>query len=92
MKKYFLLGLTAFALLAVAPSESKADDGFRVYVNPGYQQDRPTTTTGVGIATIARQMKIGGIAGTGTIIGTITIETMIAIEAVWLFQARSNPY
>jgi hypothetical protein len=41
MKEYFLLGLTAFGLLAVAPSEAKADDGFRVYVNPGYQQDRP---------------------------------------------------
>jgi hypothetical protein len=35
----------------------------------------------VVIATIVTQMKIGGIAGTGTIIGTITIETMIAIEA-----------
>ena len=33
------------------------------------------------IVTIATQMKIGGIAGTGTIIGTTTIETMIAIEA-----------
>ncbi len=25
------------ALVALAPTESKADDGFRVYVDPGYQ-------------------------------------------------------
>ena len=41
MKKYFLLGLAALGLMALAPTDSKADDGFRVYVNPGYQQDRP---------------------------------------------------
>jgi hypothetical protein len=28
-------------LIAAAPSQSKADDGFRVYIDPGYQQDRP---------------------------------------------------
>ena len=41
MKRYFLLGLAALGLMALAPTDSKADDGFRVYVNPGYQQDRP---------------------------------------------------
>jgi hypothetical protein len=41
MKRYFLLGLAALGLIALAPTESKGDDGFRVYVNPGYQQDRP---------------------------------------------------
>jgi hypothetical protein len=41
MKRYFLLGLAALGLIALAPTESKADDGFRVYVNPGYQQVRP---------------------------------------------------
>ena len=41
MKRYFLFGLAALGLIALAPTESKADDGFRVYVNPGYQQDRP---------------------------------------------------
>ena len=41
MKRYFLLGLAALGLMALAPTQSKADDGFRVYVNPGYQQDRP---------------------------------------------------
>jgi len=35
MKRYFLLGLAALGLIASAPTESKADDGFRVYVNPG---------------------------------------------------------
>jgi hypothetical protein len=41
MKRYFLLGLTALGLVALTPTESKADDGLRVYLNPGYQQDRP---------------------------------------------------
>jgi hypothetical protein len=41
MKRYFLLGVAALGLVALAPTESKADDGFRVYVNPGYHQDRP---------------------------------------------------
>jgi hypothetical protein len=41
MKRYFLLGLAALGLMALAPTDSKADDGFRIYVNPGYQQDRP---------------------------------------------------
>jgi hypothetical protein len=38
---FLLLGLAALGLIALAPSEPKADDGFRVYVNPGYQQDGP---------------------------------------------------
>ena len=38
MKRYILFGLTALGLVALAPTESKADDGLRVYVNPGYQQ------------------------------------------------------
>jgi hypothetical protein len=37
MKRYFLLGLAALGLIALPPTESKADDGFRVYVSPGYQ-------------------------------------------------------
>ena len=41
MKKYFLLGLAVLGLIALAPTQSKADDGFRVYVDPGYQQYRP---------------------------------------------------
>ena len=40
MKRYFLLGLAALGLIALAPTESKADDGFRVYVSPGYQEYR----------------------------------------------------
>jgi hypothetical protein len=41
MKGYFLLGLATLGLFAFTPSESKADEGFRVYVDPGYQQYRP---------------------------------------------------
>jgi hypothetical protein len=41
MKRYFLLGMAAFGLIASAPTDSKADDGFRIYVNPGHQQYRP---------------------------------------------------
>ena len=35
-----LLGLAAASLFGLAPGELKADE-FRVYVDPGYQQDRP---------------------------------------------------
>ena len=35
------MGLTALGLVALTPTESKADDGFRVYVRPGYEQFRP---------------------------------------------------
>ena len=41
MKRYFLLGLAALGLIALVPTGSKADDGFRVYVNPGYPLYRP---------------------------------------------------
>jgi hypothetical protein len=41
MKRYFLLGLATFGLIGLAATDSKADDGFRIYVNPGYHQDRP---------------------------------------------------
>jgi hypothetical protein len=40
-EKIFPLGFGGVGAVALAPTESKADDGFRVYVNPGYQQDRP---------------------------------------------------
>jgi hypothetical protein len=40
MKRYILLGLAAASLFALAPRESKAAE-FRVYVDPGYQQDKP---------------------------------------------------
>jgi hypothetical protein len=41
MKRYFLWGLAALGLIALTPTESKADDGFRVYVDPGYPQYGP---------------------------------------------------
>jgi hypothetical protein len=41
MKRYFILGLAALGLIALAHTESKADDGSRVYVSRGYEQFRP---------------------------------------------------
>jgi len=41
MKRVFLMGLTVVGLFAGSPTQSKADEGFRVYVNPGYQEYRP---------------------------------------------------
>jgi hypothetical protein len=41
MTRFFLLGLAALGLIALAPTQSRADDGFRVYIGPAYQQDRP---------------------------------------------------
>jgi hypothetical protein len=40
MKRYFLLGLAALGLMALAPTESKAD-GISIYVGPRYHQYRP---------------------------------------------------
>jgi arginine repressor len=61
----------------MASTESKADDGFRVYVNPDTSKTDPITTVTTDTATIVTRTNIGGSGGTGTIIGTITIETMI---------------
>ena len=36
-----ILGLAALGLVALAPTVSKADGGFRIYIDPGYQQYRP---------------------------------------------------
>jgi hypothetical protein len=41
MRKYFLFGLAILGLFALAPSESKADQGLSVHVGPGYQQYGP---------------------------------------------------
>ena len=40
MKRYLLLALAAASLFALAPGKLKANE-FRVYVDPGYQQDGP---------------------------------------------------
>ena len=47
MKRIFLLGLAALGLVALMPTGSKADDGFRVYIGPAdqrpyyYREDYP---------------------------------------------------
>ena len=41
MKRYFLLGLAALGLVALSPTESKADQGFSIQIGPEYQQYRP---------------------------------------------------
>jgi len=38
MKKYLLLGLAAVAAAGFAPSVAKAQEGFSVYVGPGYYE------------------------------------------------------
>jgi hypothetical protein len=74
MKRYFVLGLTALGLIALSPTQSKADDGSRVYVNPGYHKTDLTTMMGTATATII--VTATNIDGLGTIIGTTTIEIM----------------
>ena len=90
MKRYFLLGLAAFGLIALAPTESKADDGFRVYVSPGYQQVRPINMAMTATATIVTRKNIAGTDGTARIIGTITIAIMTEIDAS-RFSLGSQP-
>jgi hypothetical protein len=47
MKRFFLLGLAGLSLVAMAPAQSKADEGFRVYIGPAdqrpyyYREDYP---------------------------------------------------
>jgi hypothetical protein len=41
MKRFFPLGLTVLGLIALAPTESKADNGFRIYISPEHSQYRP---------------------------------------------------
>ena len=77
MKRYFLLGLAALGLIALVPTESKADDGFRVYVNPDTSKTDPITTVTTDTATTVTPTNTGGSGGTGIIIGTITIEIMM---------------
>jgi hypothetical protein len=62
--------------LPVAPTESKADDGFRVYVNPGYQQDRPFY---YGDDRFRYYHHADEYRWHRTIIGTIPIEIVIGI-------------
>ena len=40
MKKLIILGLAAVGLIALAPAESKADEGVSVYVGPTYPHYR----------------------------------------------------
>ena len=51
--------------------------GFAFTLAPDTSQTDLTTTATTATATTVTRMNIGGIAGTGTIIGTITIEIMI---------------
>ena len=93
MKRYFLLGLAALGLIALVPTKSKADDGFRVYVSPGYQPDGPYYYRDDRYRYYRHADEYRWQRGTGTIIGTITIEIMIGtatgIDASCFFFCRS---
>jgi hypothetical protein len=41
MKRILLLGLAGLGLIAMAPTQSKADEGFQVYIGPSYQRYDP---------------------------------------------------
>jgi hypothetical protein len=69
------LGLAALGLIALAPIESKADDGFRVYVDPDYTNTGTIIMATTDSATTAIRMNIDG-GGTGTIIDSITIRDL----------------
>jgi hypothetical protein len=69
------LGLAALGVIALAPIESKADDGFRVHVDPGYINTGTIIMAMTDTATTAMRMNIDG-GGTGTIIDSITIRDL----------------
>ena len=71
MKRFFLSGLAALGLIALAPTESKADVGFGLTLAPDTHNTDLITMVTTDTAT---RTNIGGRGGTGTIIGTITIE------------------
>jgi hypothetical protein len=69
--------------------------GFASTLTPATTKTDLFTTVTTATVTIVTRMNIGGIAGSGTIIGTITIEIMIAATTgidVSLFSARSQTY
>ena len=53
-------------------------------LTPDTSKTDPITTVTTDTATIVTRTNIGGTAGIGTIIGTITIEIMIGINT-WFF-------
>jgi hypothetical protein len=77
MRKYFLFGLLALGLIALGPTESKADEGFSIHIGPRYQQTDLITMTPGATAIIVTLMNIGGTDG---IIGIITIRIDVRIN------------
>jgi hypothetical protein len=86
VKRFFLFGLAALGLSDMAPAQSSADEGFRVYIGPAYQQERPYyyREDYPRYRYYRHQMSIGGSGGTDTIIAAttigITIGTTIGID------------
>ena len=72
--------MAALGLVALSPTESKADQGFSIQIGPGYPQYRPYYYGGDHYRYYLTRTNTGGTNGsdgTGTIIRTITIETII---------------
>jgi hypothetical protein len=78
------LGLAALRVVAMASTESKADDGFRFTLIRDTSKTDLTITATTPTGTIDTRTNIGGTdgsGGTGGIIGTIMIAIMIGIDA-----------
>ena len=87
MRKYFLFGLVALGLIALGPTESKADEGFSIYIGPGYQQYRPDYYDSRSYRHYRHSDEYRWHRGT-CIIGTIMIGTTTGIDAS-LFSDQS---
>jgi hypothetical protein len=77
MRRYLLLGLAALGLVAMASTESKADEDSAFALSRVTKKSGPITMVTTDTATIDTRTNIGGTDGTARIIGTIRIEIMI---------------